>query len=366
MGGKSIAVLCYLHIGDLHRQMARLCEAHALYEEALHITERHTGRTDLPFCGYAYVSIGRNLRQWNQLEDAYRYTTKGLALCRDWNVADILALSYVELAYTQQALGNDEEARASMQEANQIMAGFSAWGVKYVAAHQVKMDLMRGDMAAVAHWSQASDLDFAAEFQFHREGEYLALARVLIAQKRFEEAHALIRRIHRIAEESGKQRTALETLILLAVLFSVQENVDQALVPLEEALAIAEPEGYVRIFVDEGRPLARLLGVARNRGLAPTYVRRLLDAFPADETPPAMVTAAQPDQSGLVEPLSERELEVLQYVAAGLTNRQIAERLYLSLNTIKVHNRNIYGKLGVNNRVQAVTRARELGLLPQS
>jgi LuxR family maltose regulon positive regulatory protein len=366
MGGRSIAVLCYLHLGDLHWQMAHLHQAKELYEEGLEITERHTGRDNLPYCGFVYVRIGRVLRQWNQLKDAYRYAEKGLALCRDWNVADILALSCIEMAHFHQALRNDEQARTSIQEAIQIMDSFSPWGSKYAAAHQAKMDLRRGDLGASERWAQANDLVTDGNFEIHREIEYLALARFFIAQKRFEEAHALVERIYRIAQEIGKRRTELEGLILLASVFYAQGETDQAHVHLEKALSIGEPEGFIRIFVDEGSPMARLLYEALTRGIAPDYVRRLLAAFPVAKPTQTTPSKSQAPESELIEPLSERELEVLQLIAEGLTNPEIASRLFLSLNTVKVHTRNIYGKLGIHNRTQAVARARVLGILPST
>jgi LuxR family maltose regulon positive regulatory protein len=133
---------------------------------------------------------------------------------------------------------------------------------------------------------------------------------------------------------------------------------------LERALALAEPEGYVRIFVDEGPPMAHLLYKAATRGIAPDYARRLLAAFPVAEPEKADPSKSQVPESGMVEPLSERELEVLQLIAEGLTNREIAARLFLALNTVKSHSGNIYSKLGVHSRTQAVARARALGILP--
>jgi len=135
-------------------------------------------------------------------------------------------------------------------------------------------------------------------------------------------------------------------------------------VSLERALTLAQPEGYLRLFVDEGPPMARLLYEALSRGIAPDYVRRLLAAFPIDKPEQVDPSKSQAPESELVEPLSERELEVLQLIAEGLMNREIADRLYLSLNTVKVHTRTIYGKLGVHNRTQAVAKARALGALP--
>ncbi|MCB0257211.1 MAG: hypothetical protein KDI55_26115 [Anaerolineae bacterium] len=130
---------------------------------------------------------------------------------------------------------------------------------------------------------------------------------------------------------------------------------------MQEALVIAEPGGYTRIFVDEGPPVARLLYEALARNIAPDYVRRLLAAFPIPE--PVQIAPSDP-QSATIEPLSERELEVLQLIAEGLTNPEIAARLFLTLNTVKVHVRNIYGKLDVHNRTQAIAKAAGLGLLP--
>ena len=365
-GSNSTAVLCYLHLGDLHSEMAQLHRAKELCEDALKFTERHTGRSEMPFTGYVYTSIGRILRQWNQLEDAYCFTVKGLALCRDWNVADALALSCLELAYLHQLLGNDEQARALIQEAIQIFDGFSPWGSKLAAAHQVKFDLARGDIESAESWAQTNDLDIDGDFEFHREIEYLVLARVFISQKRFEEAHSLIEKIYRIAKEIGKRQTELEGLILLALVFSAQGETDQALVHLEMALSIGEQGGFIRIFVDEGPPMAHLLYEALSLKIAPDYVSRLLAAFPVAETEQTNPTITHAPHPELIEPLSEREIELLQLIAEGLTNPEIAARLYLSLNTVKVHTRNIYGKLGVNNRTGAVARARALGILPSN
>jgi LuxR family maltose regulon positive regulatory protein len=320
----------------------------------------------MPFSGWLYVRIGSILRQWNQLEDAYLYTVKGVALCRDWKNARALALSCIELAYIRWALGKTEEARSSFQEAIQIMDSFSPWGSKSAAAHQVKFDIACGDIDAVGRWVQANDLVTDGDFEFHREIEYLSLARVFIAQKRFVEAQSLVERIYRITQEIGRRQTELEGLILLAIVFSAQGETDQALVDLEKALSIAEPEGYIRIFVDEGPSMASLLYEALNRGIATDYVQQLLAAFPVTEPEQVTSTKSQIDRAELIEPLSEREIEVLQLIAKGLTNQVIATRLYLSLNTVKVHTRNIYGKLGVNNRTQAVGRARALGILPST
>ena len=145
--------------------------------------------------------------------------------------------------------------------------------------------------------------------------------------------------------------------------FQARGDPDEALITLEQALTLAEPGGFIRIFVDEGPPMAHLLYEAATRGIAPDYTRRLLATFPATEPEQTDPLKTQVPKSDLIEPLSERELEVLQLIAEGLTNPEIAAKLFLSLNTVKVHTRNIYGKIGAHHRAQAVAQAQRLGLL---
>jgi LuxR family maltose regulon positive regulatory protein len=297
------------------------------------------------------------------LDDAYRLIAKGVALCRDWNVADILGLSLIELAYIHQSLGAYEKASKALKEAANVLEDISSWGSKIATAHRVKLDLARGDIESAEGWAQTNDLDIDGDYEHYREIEYLVLARVLIAQEKFKEAYSLVERIFRIAREIGKRQTELETLILLSIVCSSQGETDQALDYLEKALLIGEPQGYIRIFVDEGPPMASLLYEALKREISPAYAQRLLAAFPVTETEQTP-ERIQVDDSEWIEPLSEREIEVLQLLAKGLTNQAVADRLVLSIHTVKAHTRSIYSKLAVNNRTQAVDRARTLGVLP--
>jgi len=167
-----------------------------------------------------------------------------------------------------------------------------------------------------------------------------------------------------LAGNNGWGKKVVEILALQTLAYDADGRAVRALSILERAFNLAEPRGYIRIFVDEGQPMAHLLYEALNLEVAPEYVRRLLSAFPATPPQGAASTINQVDQSGSIEQLSEREFEVLQLIAKGLTNQIIATRLFLSVHTIKTHTRNIYGKLAVNNRTQAVNRARPLGILP--
>jgi len=173
------------------------------------------------------------------------------------------------------------------------------------------------------------------------------------------EAMDLLDRLLQAAEEGERTGSMIEILTLQALAHGAQGDKPSALVPLERALTLAKSEGYVRIFVDERLPMAKLLNEASNQGIEPDYTRKLLAAFKPKEQSDTRLPS-QP----LVEPLSERELEVLQLVAQGLTNRQISDRLFLALDTIKGHNRRIFSKLNVKNRAQAVSKAISLRILP--
>jgi LuxR family maltose regulon positive regulatory protein len=162
------------------------------------------------------------------------------------------------------------------------------------------------------------------------------------------------------AAEDGKRAGSLiEALLVLALAQAAKGDVPAALMPLERALTLAEPEGYVRVFVGEGETMRNLLRQAATQGIAPDYARRLLAAF----GDPFRGASTSGHTTGLAEPLTTREIEVLRLIAAGLRNEEIAGRLFISLATVKRHIANAYGKLAVSNRVEAVSRARELGLL---
>ncbi len=216
------------------------------------------------------------------------------------------------------------------------------------------------------------------DLSYLREFEHVTLARLLIAEYRrdredrsIHEAIGLLERLLKAAEAGGRMGSMIEILVLQALAHEAQGDISSALAPLERALMLAEPEGYVGIFVDEGPPMADLLTRMKDEaalllagGRMKEYCHKLLAACATKEDihPPPLVKQAVTLQP-LVEPLSERELEVLQLIADGLSNREIGERLFLALSTVKGHNQNIYGKLQVQRRTEAVARARELGLL---
>jgi LuxR family maltose regulon positive regulatory protein len=307
------------------------------------------------------------LCEWNDLDAAVQQLGEGIERGKQGANARILLPGYVTLARALQALGDAAGALGAIQEAMQVWQQYHVtrmWSVPPVATYQARLWLAQGDVASAARWAQEQGLRADGELCYQREVDYLTLARLLIAQGNASEAAGLLQRLLEAAEAGGRTLRVIEILMLQALALQAGHDTNQAMDRLEQALTLAQPGGFIRIFVDEGPPMARLLYEALTRGIVPDYARRLLSAFPV----------AEPDQTGLskapkpelIEPLSERELEVLQLIAAGLTNPEIASRLFLALNTVKVHTRNIYGKLGVNSRTQAVARARALGVLPST
>jgi len=361
--GSSIAVFCFTHLSDLYYDLGKLQKSKEMAEQAIQFTNQHTGRPDLPFTGHAYVCVGRVLRQWGYLTEALEIIQRGVGLCRQWNVADVLALACNELADINFSLGEKELAQDALQESLQIYQEFSPWASGLVAAHQVKHSLGFGEIEPAIEWLGGTDLKANSPIDLSRDIEFLTLARVFIAQNKLDEGLALLDRISEVSDEIGKKYTTLEAMILQAKALFIREDTEKAMERLEQALTLGEAEEYIQIFVDEGLPIARLLYETLSRGIAPEYVQRLLAEFPVEQPEQAARIQMQTHDSEWIEPLTDREIEVLRLVAEGLSRQEIAAQLVLSLNTVKTHARNIYGKLGVNNQMQAVGKARGLGLL---
>lgn len=350
-------------LGYIQTLQGHLHKAIRLYRDALQFADLDEKRK-LPIAGSAYIGIALVEREWNNLELAESLLRNGYDMCnlfgnpQSWHIA---------LANVLIAQGNQVEAHNEIQIAERLERGSEvAFAHLNIDIGRVRLWLSPGDrnLAEAVRWAEDSGLTADDMPTFSQRIAYTTLARVLIDQGEMGRAYGLLVRLQDDAEIGGRKGDLIEILALQALSFQAKDDTDQAITTLEKALTLAEPEGYVRVFVDEGPAMARLLYEALSRGISPDYIRRLLAAFPNNELEQTDPSISQAPESELVEPLSEREIEVLQLIAVGLTNPEIAARLYLSLNTVKVHTRNIYGKLGVNNRTQAGTRAKTLGILP--
>ncbi|MBN1887222.1 MAG: hypothetical protein JW850_04510 [Thermoflexales bacterium] len=349
--------------GQLHK-------AACAYRAALQLVEGSTRRVKglFPGLGYPYVGLADVLREWNELEEAAHYAEEGVKLCQLLGQAEISVNGYVTLARVRRARGDLDGALTTLQEARRHASELSTWSVALVAAHQARLWLTQDDVRAASRWAQENGLGVGDALYFSREAGHLSLARVLIAQDQLDDALAFLARLLEAAEAGGRLSSVIEILALQALALHKQARLDQALPTLERALVLAEGEGYMRIFLDEADPMGALLHQAALHGITPAYIDKLLAAFGMQKPKPATSTAFPPSpstpfSSPLVEPLSERELEVLQLVALGQSNQEIAGQLCVSINTIKAHLKSLNRKLDVHNRTQAVGRARELKLL---
>jgi LuxR family maltose regulon positive regulatory protein len=224
-----------------------------------------------------------------------------------------------------------------------------------IATVQVLVLLRQGDLAAAAQLAEAHELP-------------ISQARVFLAQGDAAKALAVLEPLRRQMEEKGWQDERLRVMVIQAIARHAHGENDKAVQLLGEALALAESGGFIRLFVDEGPPMAQLLSEAAARGLMPDDIGKLLAAFPAvtddaGHAPKPSSAVAQSEPPSLVEPLSGRELEILKLITQGLSNREIGARLFLALDTVKGHNRRIFDKLQVQSRTEAIARAREVGLL---
>ena len=337
-------------LGNVQESENQLCQAAETYRCSLQLLGDHsTSNADQEFIGLARIFY-----EWNDLDAAEQYGQQSLPLARQYvGTVDRSAICEVFLARLKLARGDAAGAAAMLAETEQsVRQNNFVHRMPDVAAAQVLTLLQLGDVAAAAHLAQAHDLP-------------LTRARVHLAQGDPAAALAVLEPYRRRVEERAWADEQLKALVLLAVAIDAQGERAKAVELLDQALALAEPGGFIRTFVDEGAPMARLLREALSRGVRPEYVRRLLAAFPIDEPDGGAPRTAPGAGTRLAEPLSARELEVLPLIAEGLTNHEIAARLYLSLHTVKAHARNIYAKLGVNSRTQAVARARALGYLSE-
>jgi LuxR family transcriptional regulator, maltose regulon positive regulatory protein len=319
--------------------------------------------------------VAEVLYERDELPAAHEHATQGIALCQQLAYTQPLATGLGMLARIRQAHGDPAGALEAIGQAQRIKLSPQVVTLHNpVPVWRARLLLARGEVAEAAQWTRDRSLGVADEPSYPREGEYLVLARVLLATHRPDQALALLERLHDLAVTQGRTGSVIEVRALQALALAASGDQLAGLRALAEALALAAPEGFVRVFVDEGAPEARLLGrltAAQRTGQAappgavpPQYLDRLARAFQPGGAPAASPpTRHSAGVAGLVEPLSDRELQVLGLLAAGRSNQQIADELLVVLDTVKKHVSHILDKLGVANRTQAVARARALGLL---
>ena len=379
-GNTMMAVAALCNLAGLRVLRGQLRLAGANYRRALEWSTDPRGQR-LPVAAKALLGLGELARERNDLDGAVRYLSDALELCTQYGEIGAMVCT-LTLARVHRAQGDEAGAEEMMREAGAIAAATRVTQIddRLVAAGRARRSIEAGDLDRAAAWAQEQDLDVMGAIAAGLEGspidynlrelEYLTLGRLTLAQGEPEQALALLQLLERGAAQHGRTRRLIEILALEALAMSQvpagkgeQGRSWDALSPLGRALALAEPEGYLRTFLDGGPPMARLLYQAAERGIAVDYVSQLLAAFAEERQQFEAVEEPPSLPSPLVEPLSDRELEVLALIAEGLPNRDIAERLYISLSTVKSHTASIYGKLGVHSRTEAIARAHAWGSL---
>jgi LuxR family maltose regulon positive regulatory protein len=361
--------VCY-DLGQVQRARGDLDAAQATYQHALEVVSESS---QPPHLGLAHVGLAQVLYERNELDAALGHATEGVTLCQQLASTPSLAAGLAVVARSRQAHGDAAGALAAMGEAGQ--AGLSPQVIALlnpVPSQRARLLLAQGNVHAAAQWATAAGLSPGDEPYYGREPAYLVLARVLLARNDPGPALALLQRLLDAAASQGRTGSIIEIQALRALALAACGDHATALGALTEALTLARPQGYVRVLADEGAPMGALLaqlpgarpGQQNAAGrIDPGYLAALMRACShTDATPPQRRSAAAP--SGLAEPLTDRELEVLRLLAAGKSNQRIARDLVVALDTVKKHVTHILGKLGAANRTEAVARARQLGLIP--
>jgi LuxR family maltose regulon positive regulatory protein len=373
-GGSFVIMIVNLKLAIILRHQGRLQRVKEICRQQMQIANA-SGIAQTVVVGWLLAIWGEVLAETNDLDRAIRLTKKGVEIAEGGGDLAMLGWSYLCLTRILFSLGHLANAEEIVHKVeNRARESYvPPWIMNLNAAWQARIWLAQGKLEAATQWIADCGLDAHRDPTYLHEMEYIVLARILIAQEQLDKATTLLQRLLHATETGGRTSRAIEILNLQALAFQATGDTDRAMIMLERALTLAEPGGFIRIFVDEGPPLARLLEQLHRRGVAGNYITEILAAFETtDNGPQTTQTAIAPSDIvgrpslALVEPLSERELEVLQLIAAGLTNAEIAARLYLALNTVKAHTRNIYGKLDVHSRIQAVARSQELELLPRT
>jgi LuxR family maltose regulon positive regulatory protein len=365
-GNIVFAVASTFAMADIMVAQGRLHEAVRAYKKSLRLASEHDEHVQRVIA-HLYLGLAMLYHEVGDQEAAAQYLQKGsemgeLSTLPDWPTRWSLAQ-----AQLKESRGDLDAALDLLEEAKRLYVRNTMPVLYPVEALKARVYIRQDRLPEAVAWSNERGLSVEDELSYLSEFEHITLARLLLAEyERTREeqsvlqALGLLERLLEAAEDRGGMGSVIKILVLQALAHQARGEITLANAPLERALALAEPEGYLRIFVDEGPPMAALLKqVKAESGNEREYIQKLLAAFDDKESQSSSISP-QP----LIEPLSERELDVLQLIAQGLTNPEIASKLYLSLNTVKAHTRNIYGKLEVNNRTQAVAKARSLGVLP--
>ena len=362
-GSVYMTMIANTNLAEVLMEQGELHQAFRILSDTLQMATRPDGQM-LPLTDRIYARLSDILYEWNHLDAARQSVSQCLELSRQWGSSAMLAKGYVRLAWLERAEHNLEKAEAAIRAAEEMVSEGQlsprhSMGLKYSIA---RWWLAQGGPERAFNLLQQpgmadGSLAEIGEIRHLEPPPSLLRVRLLLAGGDYDAALSIAGRLHELASAARRMGWEIETLVLQALAWQGKKDLASALGTLEKALTLAQPEGYMRIFLDEGEPMAKLLYHAKSSRMGSSYASELLSAF-------GVVARAEPTSPQLlIEPLTSRELEVLKLIEAGCTNQDIADRLVISIPTVKRHISNIYAKLGAGSRTQALALARELRLL---
>lgn len=360
-------------LANIRIAQGRLREAMETYERALELAMAHSapvltvrGTADL------YVGMSEIEFEHNELHTATQHLLKSKELGEHMGFPQNRYRWRLAMARIRQARGDLTGALDLLDEAERLYTSDFSPNVRPIAALRTRVWIAQGKLGQALEWAREHRLSIDDNLSYLREFEHITLAKMLFAQSNgapkdhsLLESMGLLERLLKAAEEGGRKGSTIKVLLLLALAHKMQGDIPAALAPLNRSLALAEPEGYVRIFLDEGPPMTELLVKAAAQGVLPHYTSKLLAASKAEQPTSGGKTPlpASPASQPLIEPLTDREREILRLFKTELSGPEIADELVIALSTLRTHTKNIYSKLNVNDRRAAVQRADELNLI---
>jgi LuxR family maltose regulon positive regulatory protein len=349
-----MVIIANTNRADIFIEQGQLHRAVDTFAQCLQMAVRPDGQRS-PLAGSIYAGLGRLAYEHNQLNDADQHIRQCIDLCRTWGEIDLQAVALALLARLEKVRGNPEEAQEAARQAEQLIYDqpLSARRSNQAKYELARYWLAQGNLQKLSQLIHIDCLSIEEEIPYQHEFEYIILLRVLLIQSDYEAALAISKRLIQQAFTAGRMGVVIEVLIIQALAFQGKKETEQALVALERALGIAQPEGYIRSFLDEGEAMTRLLCQVQSRQAGSGYAAVLLSKIGK------ISGMTQPSMHLLIEPLTAREVEVLKLIKTGCSNQEIAGQLVISITTVKRHISNIYGKLGVKSRTQALAIGKE-------
>jgi LuxR family maltose regulon positive regulatory protein len=358
-------------LADIRITQGCLREAMSIYENGLQLATKQ-GAPALRGAADMHVGMSGLYHERNELNTAEQHLLKSKELGELNGLPKNPYRWRVAMAQILETQGNLDGSLDLLDEAESLYMGDFSPNVRPISALKARVWIKQGELEKALGWAHARKLSIEEELSYLREFEQITFARILLSQYQSDysislihDAMGLLERLLKAADEGGRIGSVIEILILRALTHQLQENIPAALSVLERALKLAEPEIYMRIFLAEGSSMAELIREVHTRGILPNFTRKLLSAFEVEdqglveETPPSAALAS----SSLIEPLSQRELDILRLFKTELSGPEIAQQLVIALSTVRTHTKSIYNKLNVNSRRGAVKRAIELGLI---